>query len=123
MNVRRFYPSLDCYPDLGIDLLVALLGRVATAVARAIPAGNPFCADSDLCLDSRLFAVAFSRDETMSAKVEEVATIKAKILKAVDEVEHGDNSAAIMALAEGLSEMLAYLIEREEQIPVNKKRK
>lgn len=54
----------------------------------------------------------------MSAKVEEVVAIKAKIVKAVSELEHGDTAAAVMALCEGLSEMLAYIIEKEQQIPV-----
>lgn len=50
----------------------------------------------------------------MSAKLEKVALIKGQIAKACNELEHGDTPAAIMALAEGLSALLSYVLEQEE---------
>lgn len=52
----------------------------------------------------------------MSAMLERTAQVKAEIIKALAELEHGDAAAAIQALATGLTNMLELMMEQNEVI-------
>lgn len=52
----------------------------------------------------------------MSAILERTAQVKAQIIKALGELEHGDAPAAIGALADGLTNMLELMMEQNELI-------
>ena len=51
----------------------------------------------------------------MSARIEKTAVVKAQLISAKAELEHGDTTAAVLALCGAVDALLWLLLEQEQQ--------